>query len=235
MEVDPPPAALAPAEPGSAPAVAPAPVAPRRIGHWQVDKQIGRGSFAVVWRARHAETGQRVAVKEIRLDKLNRKLRESLSPRSRFCSAAGTGTSSDSTTSSRRRRGSSSSSSTARGDVSEFIKKHGRVREDVARHFMRQMASGLRAMRAQNLIHRDLKPQNLLLTVASPDAELKIADFGFARYMHPARGWRRRCAGLRCTWRPRSWATRNTTPRLTCGRSGRSYTSSWWGGRRSPA
>ena len=78
MEVDPPPAAPAPAEPGSAPAVAPAPVAPRRIGHWQVDKQIGRGSFAVVWRARHAETGQRVAVKEIRLDKLNRKLRESL-------------------------------------------------------------------------------------------------------------------------------------------------------------
>ena len=78
MEVDPPPAAPAPAEPGSAPAVAPAPVAPRRIGHWQVEKQIGRGSFAVVWRARHAETGQRVAVKEIRLDKLNRKLRESL-------------------------------------------------------------------------------------------------------------------------------------------------------------
>jgi serine/threonine-protein kinase ULK/ATG1 len=50
----------------------------RQIGHWRVDKQIGRGSFAVVWRARHADTGQRVAVKEIRLDKLNRKLRESL-------------------------------------------------------------------------------------------------------------------------------------------------------------
>ena len=69
--------------------------------------------------------------------------------------------------------------------MSEFIKKHGRVTEDVARHFMKQMASGLRAMRAQNLIHRDLKPQNLLLTKSSADAELKIADFGFARYMHP--------------------------------------------------
>ena len=186
MEVDPPPAALAPAEPGSAPAVAPAPVAPRRIGHWQVDKQIGRGSFAVVWRARHAETGQRVAVKEIRLDKLNRKLRESLESEIQVLQ--------------RSRHGNIIRlhdiikeekriflvlEYCAGGDVSEFIKKHGRVREDVARHFMRQMASGLRAMRAQNLIHRDLKPQNLLLTVASPDAELKIADFGFARYMHP--------------------------------------------------
>ena len=186
MEVDPPPAAPAPAEPGSPPAVNPAPVAPRRIGHWQVDKQIGRGSFAVVWRARHAETGQRVAVKEIRLDKLNRKLRESLESEIQVLQ--------------RSRHGNIIRlhdiikeekriflvlEYCAGGDVSEFIKKHGRVREDVARHFMRQMASGLRAMRAQNLIHRDLKPQNLLLTVASPDAELKIADFGFARYMHP--------------------------------------------------
>jgi serine/threonine-protein kinase ULK/ATG1 len=40
-------------------------------------------------------------------------------------------------------------------------------------------------MRAQNLIHRDLKPQNLLLTAPTPDATLKIADFGFARYIQP--------------------------------------------------
>ena len=150
MEVDPPPAAPAPAEPGSPPAVNPAPVAPRRIGHWQVDKQIGRGSFAVVWRARHAETGQRVAVKEIRLDKLNRKLRESLESEIQVLQ--------------RSRHGNIIRlhdiikeekriflvlEYCAGGDVSEFIKKHGRVREDVARHFMRQMASGLRAMRAE--------------------------------------------------------------------------------------
>ena len=91
--------------------------------------------------------------------------------------------------------------------MSEFIKRQGRVSEAVARHFMTQIAAGLSAMRAQNLIHRDLKPQNLLLTTAdlSPyvntggeagegnvgearkttESTLKIADFGFARYMHP--------------------------------------------------
>ena len=75
MEVDPPPSA--PGDPAVGPARATSTPSTdvRQIGHWRVDKQIGRGSFAVVWRARHADTGQRVAVKEIRLDKLNRKLR----------------------------------------------------------------------------------------------------------------------------------------------------------------
>lgn len=37
------------------------------------------------------------------------------------------------------------------------------------------------------LLQRDLKPQNLLLSDASPDAVLKIADFGFARSLQPQR------------------------------------------------
>ncbi len=37
-------------------------------------------------------------------------------------------------------------------------------------------ANGLEFLCAGNLIHRDLKPQNLLLTEDSPDAELKIGE-----------------------------------------------------------
>ena len=37
-----------------------------------------------------------------------------------------------------------------------------------------------------NLIHGDLKPQNLLLTEDSPTAVLEIADFGFARHLAEA-------------------------------------------------
>jgi len=48
------------------------------VGRWQLEAEIGSGSFAVVWRARHQETGQLAAVKEINTDKLNRKLQESL-------------------------------------------------------------------------------------------------------------------------------------------------------------
>lgn len=51
---------------------------------------------------------------------------------------------------------------------------------------MHQLAAGLKVLRAHNLIHRDLKPQNLLLTAGAVEsATLKIADFGFARSMEP--------------------------------------------------
>jgi serine/threonine-protein kinase ULK/ATG1 len=51
----------------------------RSVGSWRLDRQpIGSGSFAIVWRARHAENGQEAAVKEINLSKLNSKLRQSL-------------------------------------------------------------------------------------------------------------------------------------------------------------
>jgi serine/threonine protein kinase len=50
----------------------------RSVGDWVLTQNIGAGSFAVVWKARHAITGQIVAIKEISTDKLNKKLRQSL-------------------------------------------------------------------------------------------------------------------------------------------------------------
>eukprot|EP00958_Prasinococcus_capsulatus_P017782 scaffold2033_cov367-Prasinococcus_capsulatus_cf.AAC.27 len=50
-----------------------------------------------------------------------------------------------------------------------------------------QLGAGLRQLRNSNLVHRDLKPQNLLLKkkTTGDGSTLKIADFGFARYMQP--------------------------------------------------
>lgn len=50
----------------------------RTVGNWILEQPIGSGSFALVWKARHAQTGRPAAVKEINTDKLNRKLQESL-------------------------------------------------------------------------------------------------------------------------------------------------------------
>lgn len=52
--------------------------------------------------------------------------------------------------------------------------------------FIKQLASALKFIRSKNLIHRDIKPQNLLLSTASSNEIppiLKIADFGFARFL----------------------------------------------------
>ena len=115
------------------------------------------------------------------------------------------------------------------GDLSYFIKKRdtlaqhdttadmirkypnpavGGLNEVIVRHFLKQLASALEFLRAKNFIHRDVKPQNLLLdpsplyyAKAKPEAvpyaahdksltpivgveslpTLKLADFGFAR------------------------------------------------------
>lgn len=118
------------------------------------------------------------------------------------------------------------------GDLSAFIKKRrdlvnhpstrrmiekypnppvGGLNEVIVRHFAKQIASALEFLRSKNYIHRDLKPQNLLLNPCSmyysqsgtlermplaADANslipatgieslpmLKIADFGFARLL----------------------------------------------------
>ena len=58
------------------------------------------------------------------------------------------------------------------------------------------LARAIKFLRQRNLIHRDIKPQNLLLNPAGPDEYsrghplgvpvLKVADFGFARFLPQA-------------------------------------------------
>lgn len=72
----------------------------------------------------------------------------------------------------------------------------GGLDERVTRCFLGQLAEAVRFLRSQDLIHRDIKPQNLLLQPATPSqvAEghplgipiLKVADFGFARVLPTA-------------------------------------------------
>mmetsp|Transcript_71732 Transcript_71732/g.202891 ORF Transcript_71732/g.202891 Transcript_71732/m.202891 type:complete len:121 (-) Transcript_71732:25-387(-) len=35
----------------------------------------------------------------------------------------------------------------------------------------------------RGIVHRDLKPENLLLTSKTDDADIKVADFGFAKHV----------------------------------------------------
>lgn len=74
---------------------------------------------------------------------------------------------------------------------------HG-LNETLVLHFLKQLSSALEFLRTKSLVHRDIKPQNLLLCPpahSKKDFEdqnfvglwelpiLKIADFGFARFL----------------------------------------------------
>ncbi|KAL4893854.1 Serine/threonine-protein kinase atg1 [Aspergillus ambiguus] len=200
------------------------------IGRYTRLDEIGRGSFATVFQGVHTKTRTYVAIKSVNLSKLNKKLKENLFSEihilkglyhphivalidchettshihlvMEYC---------------------------ALGDLSLFIKRRdtlgdhrytrdmiakypnprgGALNEVVVRHFLKQLSSALKFLRDRNLIHRDIKPQNLLLCPSpasyrsgvaqvvpfkgsedsfSPTTGvdslpmLKIADFGFAR------------------------------------------------------
>ncbi|XP_008459815.2 serine/threonine-protein kinase ATG1a isoform X4 [Cucumis melo] len=162
------------------------------IGNYILERRIGSGSFAVVWKSRHRHLGTVFAVKEIHKKKLLPKVSDSLLREIsilrtvnhpniihlfeaiqtddsiylilEYC---------------------------AGGDLWDYINRHGKVSEAVARDLMRQLvrlicvmdmaASGLKVLQEKHLIHRDLKPQNLLLSSKEGIPLLKIGDFGFAR------------------------------------------------------
>jgi serine/threonine protein kinase len=54
--------------------------------------------------------------------------------------------------------------------------------ESVARFCTSQVLLALQFLHSKNVIYRDLKPENLLVTI---NGYLKLADFGFAKYLAP--------------------------------------------------
>jgi len=53
--------------------------------------------------------------------------------------------------------------------------------EKEARDLVRLLLDAISYIHNKGVVHRDLKPENLLLTSRSDDANIKIADFGFAK------------------------------------------------------
>ncbi len=62
--------------------------------------------------------------------------------------------------------------------LAEVLRRHGPLAVAHACHFVRQAALGLQHAHEQGMVHRDIKPQNLMLT---PKGQVKVLDFGLAK------------------------------------------------------
>ena len=199
---------------------------PESVGPYRIADEVGKGSFAQVYLARHEDAPRGlVAIKSVTRSKLSAKLFENLEVEisilksvrhpaivelkdciysdehihliMEYCMG---------------------------GDLSLYIKKRGNVapwdgdsasnpyaaahrsmyphpedggiNDTMIRSFLAQLASAVQFLRSNDIVHRDIKPQNLLLQL--PDAEcrarghppempqIKVADFGFARSLPAA-------------------------------------------------
>ncbi|KAJ7267704.1 kinase-like domain-containing protein [Mycena haematopus] len=66
------------------------------------------------------------------------------------------------------------------GDLLDYILQHNGLSEDMAKHITYQMCQALAYIHNKGIAHRDLKPENVLLTNDDPPI-VKVADFGLAK------------------------------------------------------
>ncbi|KAI9580134.1 serine/threonine-protein kinase D1 [Glossina fuscipes] len=70
-----------------------------------------------------------------------------------------------------------------KGDMLEMILSHkrGRLSERVTKFLITQILIALKYLHSENVVHCDLKPENVLLSSDSDFPQVKLCDFGYAR------------------------------------------------------
>merc|ERR1712139_116457 len=69
------------------------------------------------------------------------------------------------------------------GDLLQYVRLKGALKEAECRKFFQDLTEALEYCHGINIVHRDLKCENVLL---SKKNQVKLADFGFARRLPPA-------------------------------------------------
>lgn len=155
---------------------------PKQVDNYLIDRHVRKGTYGELWRGRDVNSGEAVALRVVRrsaaaeMQRLRREVQilRRLSHGNivrlldlkktparfylvlEFCPG---------------------------GDLAHFLRMRGRVAEDVAWHFLVQIASGLHALHLEVATpHGDLRPGNILLSaegVHRPGLPtLKLANFG---------------------------------------------------------
>ncbi|KAJ8388311.1 hypothetical protein AAFF_G00134650 [Aldrovandia affinis] len=156
---------------------------PVRVGFYDIERTLGKGNFAVVKLARHRITKTEVAIKiidktqldAVNLEKIYRevqimkmldhphiiKLYQVMETKNMLYLVT---------------------EYAKNGEIFDYLASHGRLSEQEARRKFWQILSAVEYCHNRNIVHRDLKAENLLL---DSHMNIKIADFGFGNFFQP--------------------------------------------------
>ena len=156
---------------------------PAAIGRYQVEAVLGRGAMGVIYRAQDPALGRTVAIKLIRADLLDGEERTEFLARfnqearaAARCAHPNIVTIHDFAL----HDGNPflAMEYVAGETLAAALRREGRFPPDRAVAVMTQVLDALGAAHAMGIVHRDVKPANIMLL---PDMRVKVADFGIAR------------------------------------------------------
>lgn len=156
-----------------------------RVGDYELERCIGRGSSGVVRLARHVETGEKVAIKIIKkgkcsdLSRLDREIESLMAAKHEHIVALQEVLDSEDNLF-------IVMELCGGGSLVDMVRLYPKERmpEDTARFFMRQVFEALAFCHRNGICHRDVRLENLMLDNAG---NVKITDFGHSGTFTP--GW----------------------------------------------
>ncbi|KRX08863.1 Protein kinase-like domain [Pseudocohnilembus persalinus] len=153
-----------------------------KIEHYILNQTLGVGATGKVRRAKHDTTGLNVAIKiinkkKMKYSKMNAKIKREIRLLRYFThqnivrlyEVLDTNTDIFVVT-----------EYISGGDLFDVIAQRGRLSEPDARHYLRQIITGVEYCHQNLVAHRDLKPENILIDETNT---IKIADFGLSNLM----------------------------------------------------
>src|SRR5436309_13253988 len=153
---------------------------PRRLGNYDLHEKVGGGGCGSVFRACHAQTGEIVAVKVLKPELADHELlikrfeQEFLATRvldnPHIVRALDFGRDTNSIY--------LVMEFVDGKDLWAYLEERGRLSEAEAVALIEQIAQALDEAHEQGMIHRDVKPDNILL---KPDGTAKLTDFGLVK------------------------------------------------------